>query len=1089
MNKRNSYKKNLLGFTSQLQDFGISQNSDESLTFQNTLYLDQDLYVTGVIHGTVDGTINTDNVHITGTLEVDEESTFTGDVEMQNLNVEGTATFNQTVIINHEVYQTDAVDITCPNTLTKIPLSISATGTGTKIISVTDTDNSTTFSVNNNCDVQASGNLTINDITTNTISSVNSSISTLNSNVSTNTSDITGLSNTKMDKAGGIFTGNVSFRNSNSDDIIRFWPNGNTQVGVPEFDIIGGVAGMNQVTASTGVFDNLVVKNSGGTEIPLYTRSTNEYNINGVSVNNDSEIECSKLTVSGAFGDLTLNNDGLGGCALGVTSVTSLNTSGVITCDSLEANSIDCGSLTVFEGNIGAINYNGSGYIHCANDIVSNYGTSNNSLNTLATTSATHTSDISSLQSGKFDNPTGTTAQYIRGNGSLATFPTIPSGSMADLNNVFNNCVYVSAVNGNDSNDGYCEQSAKLTLASACSVAGNSGRSVAIFAGTYSETSTITQQNITITSVNYEKGGICNFSGTITINSVGSVRILGLAFNNLIISGSGVTTLQGCKINGTLTKSGSGYVEISDCDLQGASGTATVSITGAGQFAVMNSTKMGLLTVNNAGALVSCVGCSTSSPITLTSGYLALSTMPIFAISFGHAITATGGAIIISDCSCLNPDLTLATISFNSSVLYSFRNFIYNVGSSTNTGVRNSTILYSDALNTTSLNVNGTVITNVGSGSSSGDAVNKSQLDTKLNLSGGTMSGNIAMGNNKLTGLTAGSSSGDSCTYGQFNSATTVLTNAIGAINDKVGSADGICPLDSNSKVDTAYLPEAILGSLNYKGQYSVVSNSPTLSNSDTGKKGWFYILSDSGSRNFGGGSITFTQGDWVLNDDTAWTKVDATDQVSSVFGRTGVITATNGDYTASQITNTPAGNISAVTVQNAINELDTEKQPLNSILTSIAGTTPSNGVLTYNSGSYSWGAGGGFTSPWKALIRFSFYSSGGYQFGSCTRFDGGTSLSVNNNSGTPGATTINIWRVSAGLFRIWDGSTQIFNTFPNTRQKVSAVVTKTNGINTSPFYWNTDENGTNYQLDLTTYINGNATDVSEFQCDMYVYY
>lgn len=47
---------------------------------------------------------------------------------------------------------------------------------------------------------------------------------------------------------------------------------------------------------------------------------------------------------------------------------------------------------------------------------------------------------------------------------------------------------------------------------------------------------------------------------------------------------------------------------------------------------------------------------------------------------------------------------------------------------------------------------------------------------------------------------------------------------------------------------------------------------------------------------------------------------------VVSVFGRTGAVTATAGDYTATQVTNTPAGNIAATTVQAAINELDTEK-------------------------------------------------------------------------------------------------------------------------------------------------------------------
>lgn len=52
---------------------------------------------------------------------------------------------------------------------------------------------------------------------------------------------------------------------------------------------------------------------------------------------------------------------------------------------------------------------------------------------------------------------------------------------------------------------------------------------------------------------------------------------------------------------------------------------------------------------------------------------------------------------------------------------------------------------------------------------------------------------------------------------------------------------------------------------------------------------------------------------------------------VLSVFGRTGPITAEAGDYTAGQISSTPAGGLAATTVQGALNELDTEKAPLSS--------------------------------------------------------------------------------------------------------------------------------------------------------------
>lgn len=68
------------------------------------------------------------------------------------------------------------------------------------------------------------------------------------------------------------------------------------------------------------------------------------------------------------------------------------------------------------------------------------------------------------------------------------------------------------------------------------------------------------------------------------------------------------------------------------------------------------------------------------------------------------------------------------------------------------------------------------------------------------------------------------------------------------------------------------------------------------------------------------------------------WTQLDATDAVTSVFGRTGNVVATNGDYTASNITNVPAGNIVATDVQAALNELDTEKQATGNYITALTG-------------------------------------------------------------------------------------------------------------------------------------------------------
>ena len=60
--------------------------------------------------------------------------------------------------------------------------------------------------------------------------------------------------------------------------------------------------------------------------------------------------------------------------------------------------------------------------------------------------------------------------------------------------------------------------------------------------------------------------------------------------------------------------------------------------------------------------------------------------------------------------------------------------------------------------------------------------------------------------------------------------------------------------------------------------------------------------------------------------DKTKLDGISAGADVTSVFGRDGAVVAVAGDYTASEITNVAAGTIAAITVQTALNELDTEK-------------------------------------------------------------------------------------------------------------------------------------------------------------------
>lgn len=116
------------------------------------------------------------------------------------------------------------------------------------------------------------------------------------------------------------------------------------------------------------------------------------------------------------------------------------------------------------------------------------------------------------------------------------------------------------------------------------------------------------------------------------------------------------------------------------------------------------------------------------------------------------------------------------------------------------------------------------------------------------------------------------------------------------------GVNNGVATLDGSGKVPAAQLPSYVDDVLEFPNFASF----PV-----TGETGKIYIAQDTNFQYRWSGSAYFQL---------------SVSPVSSVFGRTGVVVSNSGDYTALQITNTPAGGISATTVQAAINELDSEK-------------------------------------------------------------------------------------------------------------------------------------------------------------------
>lgn len=111
---------------------------------------------------------------------------------------------------------------------------------------------------------------------------------------------------------------------------------------------------------------------------------------------------------------------------------------------------------------------------------------------------------------------------------------------------------------------------------------------------------------------------------------------------------------------------------------------------------------------------------------------------------------------------------------------------------------------------------------------------------------------------------------------------------------------------------------------------------------------------------------------------------VDPTGVVTSFNGRTGAVLPASADYTASQITNVPAGNITSTNVQAALNELDTLKQASSASLTALA-ALPGTGYVVQT------GA--------NSFVNRSISAAAGASSG----------LVIANGSGVAGATTVGL--------------------------------------------------------------------------------
>lgn len=86
------------------------------------------------------------------------------------------------------------------------------------------------------------------------------------------------------------------------------------------------------------------------------------------------------------------------------------------------------------------------------------------------------------------------------------------------------------------------------------------------------------------------------------------------------------------------------------------------------------------------------------------------------------------------------------------------------------------------------------------------------------------------------------------------------------------------------------------LGVLEYLGTWNAATNTPALASS-VGQRGGYYVVGTGGSTALNGVS-SWQPGDWVVFNGSAYEKIDNTDQVTSVAGKTGAVTLVSADVT-----------------------------------------------------------------------------------------------------------------------------------------------------------------------------------------------
>jgi hypothetical protein len=274
-----------------------------------------------------------------------------------------------------------------------------------------------------------------------------------------------------------------------------------------------------------------------------------------------------------------------------------------------------------------------------------------------------------------------TTASYITG-GTLSSSWASSSISASYVQFQYNREYHVSVAGSDSTGDGtllFPFRTISKALHSA-----SSATQIVVHPGTYEENPTVSgsASNVTITATNAEIGGIVEISGSLTVNQfAASTKVVGLAINNIIHTGSQNLYLQNVTVRSGVSKTGNGYLEANKILCQSP---ATFNVTAAGTVVVQNSL-LGVVTVNNASATVNLANNISMVTPTCTLGTLLIDGGVIFSTgnTTGAVFSGAGSAVVLSNLAAFTPSNTPARISLNAASGYSIQNVAYDKANST----------------------------------------------------------------------------------------------------------------------------------------------------------------------------------------------------------------------------------------------------------------------------------------------------------------------------------------------------------------------------------------------------------------------